>query len=59
MKKTPSWLHYAIEALTAILIASIAFAYMSVGCYDLPVILGSIGAIATIAVYDIRKREDK
>jgi len=48
--------HYIVEGLSVIAITIITVAYMTVGCYETPVILAAIGAITGIAAWDIHKR---
>lgn len=50
-------LHYVVEFAAVVAITVITVAYMSVGGFETPIILGSMGAIASIAAYDIYKRE--
>lgn len=51
--------HYIVEGLSVVAITIITVAYMTVGCYETPVIVGAFIAIGGIAAYDIHKREQK
>lgn len=49
-------LHYVVEVVAVGAITFITIAYMTVGGYETPVILGAIATIAGIAAWDIHKR---
>jgi len=54
-----TYLHYVVEAVAIVAITFIAIAYMTVGGYEVPIIIAAIGVIGGIAAWDIHKREQE